>query len=255
MPPSPPPIHVIGGGPRRLGSRLADRPGWRARRAPRDAPGCAGTMAHRGDGLAELVCSNSLRSDDAETNAVGVIHREMRRMDSLILAAADSHQVPAGGALAVDREAFSAAVTEALADTPAGRDSSRGGDRPAAGSLGQRRRRHRTPHGTGSRRGRSRTDGRGRSRVLRRDRARGASRIDRHVQGLVPVALRQGGSGRDGGRLHQLPAESRRLRSLRRCAARRAVLPSTTPRRPISTAACRSRRWREEAATPCATGR
>ena len=77
-----------------------------------------GTQAHRGEGLAELVCSNSLRSDDADTNAVGVLHREMRRMGSLILRAADTHQVPAGGALAVDREAFSAAVTAALSAEP-----------------------------------------------------------------------------------------------------------------------------------------
>ena len=76
------------------------------------------TDAHRGDGLAELVCSNSLRSDDAETNAVGVIHREMRRMGSLIMRAADANQVPAGGALAVDREAFSSAVTRAIETHP-----------------------------------------------------------------------------------------------------------------------------------------
>src|ERR1700712_5253878 len=76
------------------------------------------TEAHRGDGLAELVCSNSLRSDDAETNAVGVLHREMRRMSSLIMAAADINQVPAGGALAVDREAFSAEITARLAAHP-----------------------------------------------------------------------------------------------------------------------------------------
>ncbi len=76
------------------------------------------TEAHRGDGLAELVCSNSLRSDDAETNAVGVLHREMRRMGSLVMAAADVNQVPAGGALAVDREAFSATITARLAEHP-----------------------------------------------------------------------------------------------------------------------------------------
>src|SRR6516165_11015909 len=58
------------------------------------------TDAHKTAGLAELVCSNSFRSDDAQTNAVGVIHREMRGMNSLIMSAADSHQVPAGGALA-----------------------------------------------------------------------------------------------------------------------------------------------------------
>jgi methylenetetrahydrofolate--tRNA-(uracil-5-)-methyltransferase len=64
--------------------------------------------------LAELVCSNSFRSDDAANNAVGLLHAEMRRLGSLIMRAADAHQVPAGGALAVDRDGFSAAVTEAL---------------------------------------------------------------------------------------------------------------------------------------------
>jgi methylenetetrahydrofolate--tRNA-(uracil-5-)-methyltransferase len=72
------------------------------------------TEAHRTDGLAELVCSNSFRSDDAANNAVGLLHAEMRRLGSLIMRAADANQVPAGGALAVDREGFSAAVTKAL---------------------------------------------------------------------------------------------------------------------------------------------
>src|SRR6202051_4468463 len=76
------------------------------------------TEAHRTDGLAELVCSNSFRSDDAANNAVGLLHAEMRRLDSLIMRAADTNQVPAGGALAVDRDGFSAAVTEALNDHP-----------------------------------------------------------------------------------------------------------------------------------------
>jgi methylenetetrahydrofolate--tRNA-(uracil-5-)-methyltransferase len=76
------------------------------------------TEAHRTAGLAELVCSNSFRSDDAETNAVGLIHREMRALGSLIMSAADSHQVPAGGALAVDRDGFSAAVEAAIAAEP-----------------------------------------------------------------------------------------------------------------------------------------
>lgn len=70
-----------------------------------------GTDAHKTEQLAELVCSNSFRSDDAETNAVGVLHAEMRLAGSLIMACADAHQVPAGGALAVDREGFSQAVT------------------------------------------------------------------------------------------------------------------------------------------------
>ena len=77
-----------------------------------------GTEAHRTDGLAELVCSNSFRSDDSDQNAVGLIHWEMRQLNSLILSCADSHQVPAGGALAVDRDGFSAAVTRALEAHP-----------------------------------------------------------------------------------------------------------------------------------------
>jgi len=76
------------------------------------------TEAHRTDGLAELVCSNSFRSDDAANNAVGLLHAEMRRLGSLVMRAADTNQVPAGGALAVDRDGFSAAVTKALHDHP-----------------------------------------------------------------------------------------------------------------------------------------
>jgi methylenetetrahydrofolate--tRNA-(uracil-5-)-methyltransferase len=76
------------------------------------------TEAHRTDGLAELVCSNSFRSDDAANNAVGLLHAEMRRLDSLIMRAADANQVPAGGALAVDRDAFSAAVSKAIGEHP-----------------------------------------------------------------------------------------------------------------------------------------
>jgi len=76
------------------------------------------TAVHQGGGFAELVCSNSFRSDDATANAVGVLHEEMRRADSLIMACADSHKLPAGGALAVDRELFSDAVSKALHDHP-----------------------------------------------------------------------------------------------------------------------------------------
>ena len=76
------------------------------------------TAAHHTDGLAELVCSNSFRSDDRETSAIGVLHEEMRRVGSLIMRAADENQVPAGGALAVDRNGFSAAVTRAIEAHP-----------------------------------------------------------------------------------------------------------------------------------------
>src|SRR4026208_40752 len=76
------------------------------------------TPVHKTDRCAELVCSNSFRSDDAEHNAVGLLHEEMRRLGSLIMRAADANQVPAGGALAGDRDGFSAAVTPALHDHP-----------------------------------------------------------------------------------------------------------------------------------------
>ncbi len=76
------------------------------------------TEAHKTGGFAELVCSNSFRSDNWETNAVGLLHEEMRRCGSLIMASGDAHKLPAGGALAVDRDGFSAAVTERLENHP-----------------------------------------------------------------------------------------------------------------------------------------
>src|ERR671911_834963 len=76
------------------------------------------TPAHETDRFAEMVCSNSFRSDDAENNAVGLLHQEMRALGSLIMAAADQHKVPAGSALAVDREAFAAEVTKRIAAHP-----------------------------------------------------------------------------------------------------------------------------------------
>src|SRR6185436_20483218 len=77
-----------------------------------------GTDAHQTDKLAELVCSNSFRADDWTGNAVGLLHAEMRALDSIIMAAADAHQVPAGGALAVDRDGFAEAVTAKLEAHP-----------------------------------------------------------------------------------------------------------------------------------------
>ena len=76
------------------------------------------TDAHKTGGFAELVCSNSFRSDDSDQNAVGLLHWEMREAGSLIMATADRHQVPAGGALAVDRDAFSDEVTATLKSHP-----------------------------------------------------------------------------------------------------------------------------------------
>jgi methylenetetrahydrofolate--tRNA-(uracil-5-)-methyltransferase len=107
------PIHVIGGG--LAGSEAA----WQIASAGipvviHEMRSLRMTDAHKTDGLAELVCSNSFRSDDWETSAIGLLHEEMRRAGSLVLAAADVHKLPAGGALAVDRDAFSAEVTQRL---------------------------------------------------------------------------------------------------------------------------------------------
>lgn len=110
-------VHIVGGG--LAGSEAA----WQiARRGIRavlhEMRPARMTDAHRTDSLAELVCSNSFRSDDAANNAVGLLHAELRRLGSLVMQAADRHQVPAGGALAVDRDGFSAAITETLEKHP-----------------------------------------------------------------------------------------------------------------------------------------
>ena len=119
--PVPAPVHVIGGG--LAGSEAT----WQIAQAGvpvilhemrRDEPEQVRTDAHHTTGLAELVCSNSFRSDDWEFNAVGLLHAEMRALDSLIMACGDANQVPAGGALAVDRIAFSDAVTAKLEAHP-----------------------------------------------------------------------------------------------------------------------------------------
>src|SRR3979490_868197 len=111
------PVHIIGAG--LAGSEAA----WQVASAGipvvlHEMPPARMTEAHQTEGLAELVCSNSFRSDDAANNAVGLLHAEMRRLGSLIMRAADANQVPAGGALAVDRDGFSAAVSKALHDHP-----------------------------------------------------------------------------------------------------------------------------------------
>lgn len=111
-------IHIIGGG--LAGSEAAwqlARRGWRVRLSEMRGTG-ERTPAHQTDALAEMVCSNSFRSDDDEKNAVGLLHHEMRRLDSLVMAAAAKAQVPAGSALAVDREVFSAEVESALTSLP-----------------------------------------------------------------------------------------------------------------------------------------
>ena len=107
-------VHIVGGG--LAGSEAAwqlAEAGVKVRLSEMRGSGET-TPAHHTDGLAELVCSNSFRSDDAENNAVGLLHAEMRALGSVIMEAADVHKVPAGSALAVDRDLFSAAVTERL---------------------------------------------------------------------------------------------------------------------------------------------
>ncbi len=106
-------LHIIGGG--LAGSEAA----WQAANAGRhvvlhEMRPVRKTDAHVTQSLAELVCSNSFRSDDAETNAVGLLHAELRDANSLIMKCADDNQIPAGSALAVDREGFAEAVTAAL---------------------------------------------------------------------------------------------------------------------------------------------
>ncbi|MET0293636.1 MAG: methylenetetrahydrofolate--tRNA-(uracil(54)-C(5))-methyltransferase (FADH(2)-oxidizing) TrmFO [Phenylobacterium sp.] len=111
------PIHVVGGG--LAGSEAA----WQIAEVGvpvvlHEMRPVRGTDAHQTGQLAELVCSNSFRADDWAGNAVGLLHAEMRALSSLIMASGDAHQVPAGGALAVDREGFSVSVTERLERHP-----------------------------------------------------------------------------------------------------------------------------------------
>jgi methylenetetrahydrofolate--tRNA-(uracil-5-)-methyltransferase len=111
------PIHIVGGG--LAGCEAA----WQiaahgVRAILHEMRPARATAAHKTESLAELVCSNSFRSDDHERNAVGLLHEEMRRLNSLIMRAADANQVPAGGALAVDRDGFAAAVTATISAHP-----------------------------------------------------------------------------------------------------------------------------------------
>ncbi len=214
-------LHIVGGG--LAGSEAA----WAAANMGvpvvlHEMRPVRGTAAHKTEGLAELVCSNSFRSDDATSNAVGVLHAEMRLAGSLVMAKGDANQVPAGGALAVDRDGFSAAVTAALEAHPLieiVREEVTG--LPPA-EWAQVDRRHRAAD---------------RAFAGRGDRARRPEQeslsffdaiapivhfdIDRPGHGLVPVALRQGRSRRHRQGLHQLPDGQGAVRGLRRCAARR----------------------------------
>ena len=110
-------LHVIGGG--LAGSEAA----WQAAEQGvqvvlHEMRPVVKTNVHSSENLAELVCSNSFRSDDATANAVGVLHQEMRQLGSLIMAKGDAHSVPAGGALAVDRDDFAGGVTDAIQSHP-----------------------------------------------------------------------------------------------------------------------------------------
>src|ERR1700722_19272664 len=110
-------LHIIGGG--LAGSEAS----WGAAEAGlavvlHEMRPIKGTDAHQTGSLAELVCSNSFRSDDWQNNAVGLLHERCREPGSLVMRAADAHKLPAGGALAVDRHGFSAAITEALEHHP-----------------------------------------------------------------------------------------------------------------------------------------
>src|SRR5438045_7233053 len=111
-------IHIVGGG--LAGSEAAwqlAEAGVRVRLSEMRGGGDS-TPAHETDRFAEMVCSNSFRSDDSEHNAVGLLHQEMRALGSLGMRAADKHRVPAGSALAVDRDGFAAHVTRTIGQHP-----------------------------------------------------------------------------------------------------------------------------------------
>ena len=235
-------VHVIGGG--LAGSEAA----WQLAQAGvpvvlHEMRPARQTEAHKTGAFAELVCSNSFRSDEWETNAVGLLHEEMRRAASLIMAAADANKLPAGGALAVDREGFAAQVTRALEAHPLIEISREeiAGLPPCR--MGQRDRGHRPPHLAGARARDPGADRRGRARLLRRHRAR--SCITRRS------TCRCAGGSRattKRGRAEAAPITStaRSTRASMRHSSRRCSPPRRPPSRsskarPISRAAFRSR--------------
>ena len=235
------PVHIIGGG--LAGSEAA----WQIAR--RGVPVVLHEMrperttaAHKTDRLAELVCSNSFRSDDRDHNAVGLLHEEMRRLGSLVMRAADANQVPAGGALAVDRDGFCAGGDGGARIPPADRDRARRNRRAAARRLGQRHRGDRPAHLAGACRRDPGGHGRGRARLLRRHRADRASRLIDMGVAWFQSRYDRAGPGGTGDRLHQLPARPRPVRSfLDALLAADRVVSRMGGARPISTAACRSR--------------
>jgi hypothetical protein len=213
-----------------------------------------GTFAHRTGSLAEMVCSNSFRSDDDEQNAVGLLHWEMRQAGGLIMEMADRHRLPAGGALAVDRDPFAEAVTERLkahpnvtvegAEITASRRTARGSSPPA-----------RSPPARWPRPSRGKP---GRTASPSSTPSRPSSMPTRSTcpwPGSSPATTRARPEGAH--RLHQLPDDEATITrpSSTRCSP--PTRPSSSPgKRPaISTAACPSRSWPSAAARRCATAR
>jgi methylenetetrahydrofolate--tRNA-(uracil-5-)-methyltransferase len=179
-------LHIIGGG--MAGAEAA----WQAaqhghpRGHPRNAPQ-VGTFAHRTGSLAEMVCSNSFRSDDDERNAVGLLHWEMGAADGIIMQTARAHRLPAGGALAVDRDPFAEAVTARLHAHPLitvepGEITELAHDRPLD-------HRHRPPHLTALAESIRATTGARQPCLLRCHRPHRLCRVGRHVGRLDAIAL------------------------------------------------------------------
>ena len=207
------PLHIIGGG--MAGSEAA----WQA--AQMGVPVVlhemrpqVKTFAHRTGDFAEMVCSNSFRSDDDEQNAVGLLHWEMRAAQGLILQAAEAHRLPAGGALAVDRDPFAAYVTARLkSHSLISTSYDEVTELPSSGTLD---RGHRPPDFSGACRKHPPCDRRRKPRLLRRHRPHRLCRHRGHVRGLDAKPLRQ---GRDAGRtdrLHELPDDPRPILRLHR---------------------------------------
>ena len=218
--------------------------------AVRDARRRRSTPAHETDRLAEMVCSNSFRSDDAEHNAVGLLHQEMRALDSLIMRAADRIACPPDRRWRWTATVFAAEVTRAIERIPTSRRARadrcparppgdhrhRAADRVRARRIASPPRPARTPSpsSTPSRRSSTATASTWTSCWM-------AARWDKGGQGL-----------------HQLPDGQAAVRGLRRCADRRREEPSSRSgrrTRPISKAACRSKSWPSAAPKRCATGR
>ena len=198
-------VHVIGGG--LAGSEAA----WQIAQAGvavvlHEMRPVRQTDAHQTGAFAELVCSNSFRSDEWETNAVGLLHEEMRRAASLIMAAADANKLPAGGALAVDREGFAAEVTRALEAHPSieiAREEFAGLPPAAWDSVIVATGPLTSPALACAIQALT-----GEAELAFFDAIAPIvhAEFDRHVGVLAAVALRQSGAGRRRRRLHQLPA-------------------------------------------------